>query len=191
MSFFDEIPEPEFEVRQIHRRPEWAGPPENMVGVTVPVDVVLANSGDLAVVLAGVTAFPSGVLLSIEVLRRVLADEEHEPFGMRMHHSRPGGFRIGVELPDGHRLGIERGDTGKAMLSPQGGGGGGYSYGMDYWLWPLPGEGTLRFACEWPDQGLAETVHDLDTAPIREAAARAVELWPDDRPVGDDDDDDW
>jgi hypothetical protein len=193
MSFFEEIPKPEFQVEmRPHRQPEWAGPPENMVGSTVPVDLVLANTGDVAVVLGGMTAYPTGVLFEIEILRRTFEGEEADPFAMRFHHTRPGGFRIGVELPGGHRLGADRGgDTSTAMLSPQGGGGGGLSYRMDFWLWPLPGEGTLRVACEWPDQGLGETVCDLDTAPIRAAAARAVELWPDDRPVDEDDDDEW
>jgi hypothetical protein len=42
----------------------------------------------------------------------------------------------------------------------------------------------VRFACEWPDEGIKETTAELD-APIRDAAARAIELWPDERPVGD------
>jgi hypothetical protein len=190
MSFFEEIPGPEIRVEmRPHRQPEWAGPPENMVGTTVPFDLVLANTGDLAVVLGGMTAYPTGVLFDIEILRRTYDAEEADPFFGGFHFDKPGSFRIGVELPDGHRLGVGRGgDTSRAVLSPQGGGGGGLSYAMDFWLWPLPGEGALRLACEWPDQGLAETIHDLDTAPIREAAARAVELWPDDRPVGGDDD---
>jgi hypothetical protein len=190
MGFFDEMPQPEIGARMVHSRPpDWAEPPENMVGATVAVDLILANTGDLAVVLGGLTAYPTGVLLEIEILRRTFEGEEDDPFIRRFHHARPGGFRIGVELPDGHRVGADRGgDTSRAMLSPQGGGGGGLSYGMDFWLWPLPGEGTLRVACEWPDEGLAEAVHALDTAPIRAAAARAVELWPDDRPVGGDDD---
>jgi hypothetical protein len=192
VSFFDEIPEPDFHVEKIHRRPDWAGPPENMVGSTVPVDLILANTGDLAVVLGRMSAYPTGVRFEIEILRRTFDREESDPFAMHFHHARPGGFRIGVELPGGHRLGADRGgDTSRAMLTPQGGGGGGLSYGMDFWLWPLPGEGTLRIACGWPDQGLAETVHELDTAAIRAAAARAIELWPDDRPVAGDDEDEW
>ena len=47
---------------------------------------------------------------------------------------------------------------------------------MSFWLWPLPAEGPLRFACEWPDEDIEETIAELD-APIRGAAARAVELW--------------
>jgi hypothetical protein len=190
MSFFDDVPKPQFEVEMVrHRQPEWSGPPENVAGVTVPVDLILANTGDLAIVLGAMTAYPTGLLFEIEILRRTFEGEDVDPFSLHLHRPRPGGFRLGVELPDGHRLGPSSGgDTTKAMLSPRGGGGGDLSYGMDFWLWPLPGEGTLRFACEWPDQDLPETIHDVDTGPIRAAAARAVELWPDDRPVGEDDD---
>jgi hypothetical protein len=41
----------------------------------------------------------------------------------------------------------------------------------------------LTFAMSWPEQGLDEVVVEVDAAPIREAAGRAVELWPDDRPL--------
>jgi hypothetical protein len=192
MGFFDEIPRPEIVAGMVHaRQPDWAGPPENAVGATVPIDLILANTGDLAVVLGAMTAYPTGVLFEIEILRRTFEGEDDDPFSMRFHHARPGGFRIGVELPDGRRLSAERGgDTGSAMLTPQGGGGGGLSYGMDFWLWPLPEDGTLGFACEWPEQGLEAAVETIDTAPIRAAAARAVELWADERPVDDLDDED-
>jgi hypothetical protein len=190
MSFFEQFPEPKYKIEAVRRRPpDWAAPPENAVGTTVPLDLIVANTGDTAIVLVAMTAYPTGVLLEIEILRRAFDDDDdHDPF-MRFHRPQAGGFRIGVELPDGHRLSSEAGgDASRAMLTPNGGGGGGPSYGMEYWLWPLPAEGTLRFACEWRDQGVAEAVHDIDAGPIRAAAARAVELWPDDRPVGDDED---
>jgi hypothetical protein len=195
MSFFEEMPEPEFRVEMSRRRqPDWAGPPENVAGATVPVDLILAHTGDIAVVLGAMTAYPTGVLFDVEVLRRTFEGEDDDPFSMRFHRPRRGGFRLGVELPGGHRLTpYEGGRTDRAMLTERGGGGGGLSYATEFWLWPLPDEGTLRFACEWPDQGVEETVVGVDAGPIRAAAALAVELWPDDRPVGnvDDDDGDW
>jgi hypothetical protein len=90
MSFFEQSP-PAIPDEPAPRQPDWAAPPENAVGATVPFDLVLA---------------------------------------------------------------------------------------------PLPPEGPLRFACAWPDELIEETTAELE-APIREAAARAVELWPDERPVGD------
>jgi hypothetical protein len=38
---------------------------------------------------------------------------------------------------------------------------------------------TVAFA--WPEQGIDETTVDIDAAPLRAAAARARELWADDR----------
>jgi hypothetical protein len=188
MSFFDEFPEPEFEVGARRRQPEWAGPPDNVLAATVPLDLVLANTGELAVVLGRVRAYPTGVLFDVTILRRTLGDNEERPFGIRFHRGGPGSFRLGVELPDGLRLGAHvGGDPERARLSPQGGGGSDLRYTTEYWLWPLPGEGTMHVACEWRDEGLDEAVRELDTVPILEAAGRAVELWPDDRPIGDDD----
>lgn len=104
---------------------------------------------------------------------------------IRLHHPGPGGLRLGVELADGSRAFAEGGpdESGDGpTLVTRGGHGGGLSYEFGYWLWPLPPAGPLRFACTWPDEGIEETIGELD-APIRDAAARAVELWPDDRPV--------
>src|SRR5215207_1344501 len=191
MSFFDELPGPELRVDVDRSRPpEWTAPPENVVGITVPVDLIVARTPDVAVVLGGMTAYPTGVLFGVEILRRSFENEEDDPFSMRFQRPRKGGFRLGVQLPDGLRLVAGGGmQPERARLSPQGGGGGGLSYEIDYWLWPLPGEGTLRFACEWTEQGIGATIQQVDTAPIRAAAARAVELWPDERPV--DEDDEW
>jgi hypothetical protein len=175
MSFFEEIPEPELEAREIHPRHAWQGPPAHMVGATVPIDLVLAGNGEVAVVLDRVRAYPTGVLIDITTLRRAVTDAEDALFGMRQRRS----FRFGVELPDGFKIGDGApGDTRRAMLNAQGGGGSELRYTTEYWLWPLPGEGTMRVACEWRELDLAESVHEVDTAPIRAAAARAVELWP-------------
>jgi hypothetical protein len=46
-----------------------------------------------------------------------------------------------------------------------------------FWLWPLPGPGLLRIACEWPVAGIALREVPVETAPIREAAAKVVQLW--------------
>jgi hypothetical protein len=119
MSFFDQPP-PEAPDEHPARQPEWSAPPENVVGASVPFDLVLAD-------------------------------------------------RVPAE-------------TGGPTLMPRGGGGGGLTYEFGYWLWPLPPAGPLRFACAWPDEGIEETTAELDAA-IRDAAARAVELWPDDRPI--------
>ena len=51
------------------------------------------------------------------------------------------------------------------------------------WLWPLPPAGPLTFVCAWPAEGIEEISAQIDAAPILEAASRAIELWPDERPL--------
>lgn len=55
MSFFEHTPPPVPE-EPAPRQPEWSAPPENVVGATVPFDLVLVNTGDVAVAVGGMTA---------------------------------------------------------------------------------------------------------------------------------------
>jgi hypothetical protein len=176
MSFFEQVPPPVADEAP-QRQPEWAAPPEHIVGATVPFDLVLANTGAVAVVVGGMTAYPSGVTFTVRVLRREPGPDD---LFLLLHHPGPGGLRLGVELADGSRVLAERGGAmpGEGpTLTSRGGGGGGLSYELAYWLWPLPPRGPLRFACTWPDEGIGETIAELD-APIHDAAGRAIELWP-------------
>ncbi len=51
---------------------------------------------------------------------------------------------------------------------------------MTYWVYPLPPPGPLAFVREWPALGLFETLVEIDAQPILDAAARSVQIWPDD-----------
>jgi hypothetical protein len=51
---------------------------------------------------------------------------------------------------------------------------------MRYWVWPLPPPGPLTFVVEWPAHGIAESRAELDTQPILDAAARAIQVFPED-----------
>jgi hypothetical protein len=177
MAFFDELPErAEQWATDPRRQPDWIGPPENVAGGAVELARVLANTGDAAVALQGAVAYPTGVELAVGLYRRprpTLLDTFER-------------FRFGIELPDGRRLVDDRWHEdaeATARLVQRGGGGGGLTWRQDYWLWPLPPAGALRVACQWRDEGIEETVVEIDAAPLRAAAARAVELWADDRPV--------
>ena len=179
MGFFEQEP-PAVPDEPPPRQPEWSAPPENVVGATVPFDLVLANTGDVAVAVGGMTAYPTGVSFTVRVVRREAASDD---LFFRLHHPGPGGLRLGVELADGAKVIADRSEPGRGpTLTPRGGGGGGLSFELGFWLWPLPPAGPLRFACAWPDEGIEETTAELE-APIHEAAARAIELWADDRPV--------
>jgi hypothetical protein len=51
---------------------------------------------------------------------------------------------------------------------------------MRYWIWPLPPAGPVTFVCQWPALGIPESRADVDAELILDAAARAVQLWPED-----------
>jgi len=50
---------------------------------------------------------------------------------------------------------------------------------MDFWVYPLPPEGPVTLVASWLEHGVTETRAELDGTAIREAAGRAVILWPD------------
>ena len=64
------------------------------------------------------------------------------------------------------------------LMRPMGGGGGGGRREHRNWLWPILPPGQLAFACEWPALQIPLTRAKLDAAVIRDAARRAVVLWP-------------
>lgn len=177
-------PEPEY------RQPEWLGPPENELGVPVPLRVVLARTDDVAVALLDVVAFSSGLEFAMEVRLRE-HDELSDPFGMRLRHTRQGMselpdevLRFGFELSDGRRVtnlghfpGFEDRPPGPVLMQ-RGGGGGGRSWSFRHWLWPLPPAGPLAVVTEWPAQGVGLTRIELDADPLLEAAAQSEVLWP-------------
>jgi hypothetical protein len=196
MSFFEPPPPPP-EPPEWHRQPGWLNPPENVIGVPLPWRIVLARTDRVAVVVNGATAYPQGISLRLEVIRRT--GFEFDPFewpfghpGMR-HRGYGGGelppelLRVGVELADGrkattldpHPFGLDDdSDPEGPLLTQGGGGGGGSSWRFDYWLWPLPPPGPLTFVCEWPGEGIELTRAEVDASAAIEAASRAEELWP-------------
>ena len=47
-----------------------------------------------------------------------------------------------------------------------------------WWTWPLPPAGPLELVCEWPAFGIAESRAVIDAQIILGAAARSIQLWP-------------
>jgi hypothetical protein len=194
MNFFDrfappEPPEPEPEAPPM---PSWAKP-EAMLGGTVAAEFVLARGRDAVVGLSGLTAFPNGFSFSLTaVLRqedrrgRALHDAFHRDF-LDDEPPAPAFLRLGVQFADGsvasnlggHPYLSPTADPTGPLLMQEGGGGGGRRYDLGFWVWPLPPPGPVTFVCEWPAHGIGESRADVDAQLIRDAAARAIPLWPD------------
>jgi hypothetical protein len=184
VSFFADVPEPEPGPKPFaYRMPDWHGPRDNMLGVAVAVEALLVNTGEIAVAVGGVTAFPTGVSLSFLVFTR-------EASLIEMPADEP---RFGVGFADGRKATTLSWPSARPwdpppdepVLARRSGGGGGFSYRHGLWLWPLPPDGPLELVCAWPAKGLEEARATVDAGPIRAAAARAIELWPDERPLPD------
>lgn len=190
MSFFEPIPEPEVDPRHVdYRQPEWDGPPINERPVSVALNLTLARTDEVAVFVSDVSVYSTGVTFSVEMMAR---EREVDP------HGHPGGFMLSHAMSDADpRLGVLLGDgrravlgtwadhpdgTPETMFRSHGGHGSGNHWSVNVWLWPVPPEGALTFVFRWLAKGIEETRFELDSAPLREAAARAEALWPDERP---------
>jgi len=169
-------PDPEF-----YRR---LNAPENELPVTLPRNLVLARTDDVAVALTGLQVFTTGVSFQLSArarsgsafpdLDRGLGDIfwEHRPGSPR--------FLLGVEFSDGRRASSLPfpGATGEIVFHQSGGGGGETAVDQSWWLSPLPPDGPLRVVARCPDIGLAETTVELDGTAIRRAGEGATVLWP-------------
>lgn len=197
MGFFADLPEPPRDATPSPfalRRPEWTGPPENVLPGVLGTGVVLVNTGALAVAVPVLAVWPTGALVTLELRRREYADGgDLDPFTWRHGPPQADGLRFGVGFSDGRKAlgewpGRPAGPPERPVLLPRGGHGGGLSYEQELWLWPLPPDGPVELVCEWPAQGVGEARATLDGGELRAAAARAIELWPDDRPLAGPDD---
>ncbi len=196
MSFF-EAPPPPPEPEPRARTP-WDGPPNNVLGIVVPLNAVLAQSPRAAVTLGSITAYQDGfefdylIRSTEEKLGQALADHMHRRRSEAAGPDLPDDlFRLGIEFADGTRV-TTLGSTlpfgspaaEGPMMVPRGGGGSFERWLGNWWVTPLPPPERLEFVCEWPAAGIALTRKEIDVAPILGAAARAVTLWEDDTPHG-------
>lgn len=187
MAFFEPPPPPPPPSQQ-PPRPEW-DQPDDFLGKEVPIQFVLARSAMALVAVRHVTAYPNG--FSFQISLRSLPGHE---FDMQAFHGPPRRrddadelFRFGIEFADGSRvtnlditgIGGPHDNRPKGPVLDGGGGGGGDSrYDLNYWVWPLPPAGPLAFVCEWPAYALPLTRYEIDSTPIRTAAAQSTAPWP-------------
>lgn len=193
MSFFEPPPPPP-ERQPSHRPPPWFAPPENELGVSVPVRLLLARTDAFALGLADVVAYSTGFSLRLALRLHPRSEIEPRVLMPQLHgFGPPSGddqLRFGVEFSDGRKatnLGRRpphEQEPEISLVSAGGGGGGGRSFNVGYWVYPLPSPGPLTVAAEWPSRNMRETRHELDGDTIIEAGGRSEQLWDDDRPIG-------
>lgn len=189
MSFFELPPARPEPPRQ--PTPEWFGPADNILSVGFPLDELLARTGRVAIRVHAGQAFPTGFEFTLMLNRREPRSGRLDNPIMHWHEVRPGelpegALRFGVELADGrkatvfdrlrHRPGED--PDPQAALMQRGGGSDSHRWEIKFWAWPLPPPGPFTFVVEWPAEGIALTRVEIESAPIREAAAKAEELWP-------------
>jgi hypothetical protein len=183
---FQDEPEPTY---------DWEGPPEAVLGATVPVERVVARSEAAAVYLASLSAYPSGFTFDLFVVLAE-ADGELDPFhfeyealGRRTGQIPPGKLRVGFVFADDSRVMNtgryfgwyeEAGNPPDApVMSSRGGGGDGHgTWHQAFWVWPLPPPGSLEFVCEWPAADISLTRTELDGSALVEAARRCQAVFP-------------
>jgi hypothetical protein len=195
MNFFDRFPPPvppESEPAP-SQLPPWAKP-DATLGGTVAKEIILGRGHDAVVGVNGLTAYPNGFSFTLTAVLRQ-EDRRGRTLHLAFHRDflddeppAPEFLRLGVQFADGAAASNLGGhphlspvaDPAGPLLMHDGGGGGGRRYEMSYWVWPLPPPGPVTFVCEWPAHGIGESRADVDARLIREAAVRAVPLWPDD-----------
>lgn len=182
------------------RRP-WQGPPDGVIGHTIPLNLVIGRAEKAAVWIPALTVYLDAFEFEVEIRHRLDDEQFEHPFFMGhhpRHRRRPSSEGLPAELL---RLGIEFSDGRKAtnlgapywlrpedpdaepegpLLQPSGGGGGGGGrWRHGFYVWPLPPAGPLTFVCEWPAATIELTRSEINTDPLR-AAANAIVLWDDD-----------
>ena len=177
------------------RRPvvPWDGPPANVLGAAVPVDLVIASSEQAVVTVGALTAYSTG--FEFEYIVRVREEKFGEllPETHRWHRRVGDGeelpdelFRFGIEFADGSRVttlesrppsDLAAEDARGPAMVPRGGGGSFERWVGQWWVWPLPPGGLMAFVCEWPAAGIGLTCVEFDASRLREAATRARILW--------------
>lgn len=157
-------------------------PPDNEVPGVLGVGQAVTRTADAALLLLALRVYSTGVVLDLALRRRVEPDPSAERYQPTDH-----GLLVGVELADGRvatsvgtsALGLrEPEDADVPALSTLGGGGGGRSYELSYWLTPAPPPGDLVVLAVGEPLGLPEGRVVVPAAALAEARERGERLWP-------------
>jgi len=172
------------------QRPTWL-PPDGELGVAVGTRVVLVSEERFAIALVDCVAYSSGFEFTISYRSRDDLGREVLGFGLPPVPGRE--LEVRIEYPDGHHAssgteamsahyeasyqGREPPSPSGPIVLPQRGGGGGNRYEQTYWCWPLPTDGRIRIAVQWPAAGIASTSVEIDASAIRRAGLSSDKLW--------------
>jgi hypothetical protein len=173
--------------------PAWFKP-EDVLPRVVAIEQVLAHTDDAAIALTGLWCYPNGFEFNIDVVLRKADRRGRLMSAMHAHHMlEPGDpipaevLRVGVQFSDGSRVtNLPRSFSARShqrepdgpIMFPGGRGGSSRSMNHQFWVWPLPPPGPMIIICEWPHFHIGQTATTIDAEIIRDAAARAVPLWP-------------
>lgn len=180
--------------------PPWSAPPDNVVPGAVALQAVAAASSKAVVVVSILWACPVGFWYGLSI--RLREPQPHgipeigpffEPHGRDLESGAPlygagEQFHFTLAFADGRTPRFTGLVTAPSPVDPEPDGGishrelcGGVTPQRSYsiqWVWPLPPPGPLSFRCSWPAMAIGDTCVEMDSGPIREAAARAIVLWP-------------
>lgn len=186
------------------QRQEWMSPPEDELGVPVPMRHKVASSPEAVVVLTDCVAFTTGFYLGVGIRKR------HEPKPVRFvgvrglpppRPSQPDemSIEVGVRFSDGRETsrsrrgpadevsswyrawseGLDPPAPAGPIVSMGSGGGGGRQWDMRYWVWPLPSDGPMTVTCQWPTGSVPGGAVEVDGSAIKRAGLSSEKLWSD------------
>ena len=154
---------------------------------------MLIRTEQVAVAIGSIRAYPAGFEFALHTRLRHPDETGHggpdplEPCVPWRGRQVPGDvLRLGLMYADGRRtathaarsLAEDDTDPGRLVMLECGSRGSPRRWDGDFWVHPLPPAGPVTFVGSWPKYGVAEIRVELDGAAIREAAGRAVTLWP-------------
>lgn len=199
MSFFESIPQPPPPEPVRQRRPAWMRS-DAVIPASVPAEVVLIRTEQVAVAVGSVRAYPNGFEFTVHIRLRGEAESSwpghSDPFEWyRPRHGTQRDddqLRLGVLYADGRRAATtgvhyrppEDDDDGRLVLQQGRGGGSSCSQDWDFWVHLLPPGGPVTLVGSWVEYGIAESRAELDDVAIGAAAGRAVTLWPEEPEPG-------